>query len=155
MKTFLAVVFAFALAGCGAGAIAQKSAGTPPPSLPPDRSGTYKFTMQGYANGTASASLTFVVTITQTQWVNGVNALTLSAGTISGLCSPFAQPPVITEAEFTAFPNMPEKLIITSNFADITSPDFSKFTGTWTPESDLPSCGASGASGGNWTATKQ
>jgi len=129
-----------------------------PPSLP-DMSGAYLLNFgTGPSGALAIASLT--VTLKQTEWLNGVNKLTISSGQLLTGCSGSNQ--TITIAAHLEWNGQQEKFVLSidttagQNVLTMSDDNFvAPYSGTWTPGSAFPPCNGQVAPPFSWTGIKQ
>ena len=142
--------------GCGGGGAAPIQV---PPSLP-DISGTYLLNFgTGPSGALAIASLT--VTLNQTEWLNGINTLSISSGQLLSGC-PGATNQTITIAAHLEWNGQQEKFVLSidtsagQNILTMTDDNFvAPYSGAWTPGSAFPPCNGQVAPPFSWTGVKR
>jgi len=142
--------------GCGGGGSTPIQV---PPSLP-DISGSYLLDFgTGPSGALAVASLT--VTLKQTEWLNGINTLSIPSGQLLIGCSG-ATNQTITIKSHLEWNGKQEKFVLSISSSTgqeiLTMSDdnfVTPYSGSWTPGSRFPACSGQVAPPFSWTGVKQ
>jgi hypothetical protein len=153
------LILALLVAGCGSSANAPTGGTSVPP--PADISGSYLLNF-GTAQSAALAIASLTVTLKQTQWLNGINTLTISSGTfLVGCIGPAPPNQQISIAAHLEWNGQQEKLVLSGdtsagqNVLAMTDDNFvAPFSGTWTPGPAFPPCNPL-TGPFSWTGIKQ
>jgi hypothetical protein len=160
MRTPLAILTLLTLlvAGCGSSANAPTTTTVPPPA---DISGTYLFNF-GTSQSGALAIASLTVTLKQTQWLNGINTLTITSGQLLlGCIGPAPSNQQLSIAAHLEWNGQQEKLVLSvdsssGNVLVMTDDNFvAPFSGTWTPGAAFSPCGNPLTAPFSWTGIKQ
>ncbi len=158
LKPLAILALVLLTAGCGSSANAPTGGTSVPP--PADISGTYLFNF-GTSQSGALAIASLTVALKQTQWLNGINTLTISSGTfLVGCIGPAPPSQQITIAAHLEWNGQQEKLVLSvdtssSNVLVMTDDNFvAPFSGTWTPGPAFPPCNPL-TGPFSWTGIKQ
>lgn len=160
VKPLAILALVLLVAGCGSSANAPTGPSVPPPA---DISGTYLFNF-GTAQSGALAIASLTVTLKQTQWLNGINTLTITSGQLLlGCIGPAPPNQQISLAAHLEWNGQQEKFVLSvdtsagQNVLVMTDDNFvaPSYSGSWTPGPAFSPCGNPLTGPFSWTGIKR